>query len=118
MDIGILENHTLTQVIQTERYGNDAIDFTLENGEVYSLYHAQDCCEHVYIESIVGDLSDLVGSPISFAREDSNSNTTEYDGDEQWTFYNIGTNKGCVTIRFYGSSNGYYSTSVYFMRVS
>lgn len=42
--------------------------------------------------------------------------TTDW-GDEQWTFYKFASAKGYVTVRWYGESNGYYSTSVYFEEV-
>ena len=35
-------------------------------------------------------------------------------GDEQWTFYELASNRGSVTLRWYGSSNGYYGTGVDF----
>jgi hypothetical protein len=82
-----------------------------EGTESFSLYHEQDCCENVSIEDICGDLSDLVDTPILHATEDS-SYAESPDQSEQWTFYHFRTIKGTVTIRFYGSSNGYYSTSV------
>jgi hypothetical protein len=34
--------------------------------------------------------------------------------DHQWTFYRFGTAKGSVVIRWFGTSNGHYSTSVDF----
>jgi len=91
--------------------------FHMEDGTHYRMYHSQDCCENVYIEDIVGSLDDLVGSPLVRA-EERTSETEDCDSNEiiyrshEWTFYEFATIKGSVTIRWYGESNGYYSTSV------
>jgi len=114
-----LKGLTLTKVDGTK--GGESMIFTLENGERYSLYHAQDCCESVYIEDVVGDLNDLVGSPLTMAEEVSNSDNPPdgYDDNDSftWTFYKLATVKGYVTVRWFGTSNGYYSESVDFEKV-
>jgi len=85
----------------------------LSDTNYVKFFHYQDCCEHVYIEDICGDLDDLVGSPLVEAEE-----VTDYQGEETsdesytWTFYRFRTRKGSVTVRWYGSINGYYSESV------
>lgn len=113
MGIEELKNSTLVSVVVNDDSGDDSILFNLEDGRTLKMYHDQDCCESVHIESIVGDLLDLVGLPILLAEEVSNSNDTE-DGSETWTFYKLATVKGYVDIRWYGESNGYYSESVDF----
>ena len=97
---------------------DESIIFTAVTGEKWKMHHYQDCCESVSIESIVGDLSDLIGSPILKAEEAISSDAqpdqvvSEYEDSFTWTFYKLATIKGYVDIRWYGSSNGYYSESV------
>lgn len=95
----------------------------VEDGEVlfigagdtptFRFYHEQDCCEHVTVAEIIGDLEDLVGVPILEAREDIQNGMSEDEYESStWTFYNFRTIKGSVTIRWVGTSNGYYSERV------
>ena len=84
--------------------------------EIFRFLHWQDCCESVYIESIVGELSDLVDEPLLIAEEVSGEipepKEGEYIDSGTWTFYKFATRKGYVDVRWLGESNGYYSESV------
>lgn len=100
---------------------SDVVYFTLLDGRQFKMYHEQDCCESVYITDICGDVSDLVDSEIVHFDErtnegDSNSKDKPDEWSESftWTFYDIQTRKGSVTLRWLGESNGYYSESVDF----
>lgn len=110
-------------LVRAEQIGEDVIVFVSDAGEAYRMWHSQDCCETVAVEDIAGDLTDLIGSPIVQAEEATNSENpksetfgdhTYEDESHTWTFYKLATNKGSVTIRWYGSSNGYYSEGVDF----
>lgn len=83
-----------------------------EDGLIIMFYHMQDCCECVTIDDVDGNLNDLLGTYIEaeeVTREGGNDDLCE---SELWTFYKFGTDKGYVSIRWLGISNGYYSESV------
>lgn len=89
---------------------DDTIEFFIDDKLSYKMEHRQDCCENVYIDDIVGDINDLVDTPILDAYESTNNENPKPNSESfTWTFYNISTIKGSVTIKWYGASNGYYS---------
>ena len=84
----------------------------------FRFYHAEDCCESVQIVDIIGDLADLVGSPIVEAVEVSNEDAPVVEAESYtWTFYRFSTVRGTVTVRWLGESNGYYSEGVAFEQI-
>lgn len=102
-----LQGRTLSKIVRL----NDEIHFHLTDDHYVRMYHEQDCCESVSIEDIAGDLGDLVGTPLLLVEEVSNEQD-EDDYHETWTYYRFRTIKGSVDIRWYGTSNGYYSESI------
>lgn len=114
MNIDALMGKTLTEIKQN---GEDELIFTCQDGERYIMHHLQDCCEYVSIDDIVGDLNDLLNTPITMAESVESGGDgakDRYDESFTWTFYKLATVKGYVTIKWYGTSNGYYSESVDF----
>jgi hypothetical protein len=118
----------LTMVSVTGHDGGEELRFTSSDGRVFRFYHGQDCCESVLIEDIAGDLADIVGSPIVMAEEVSSldgfdeaaeaTSVGDYEPESYtWTFYKFATAKGYVTVRWFGTSNGYYGEGVDFEEV-
>jgi hypothetical protein len=121
MDITELMGKTLTAA--EGQVGGNQIVFTTAEGSKYKMYHSQNCCESVTVEDICGSLQELVGSPIIQAEESESAEwpegvpKSEYEESYTWSFYRLATAKGQVVIRWFGSSNGYYSESVDFEKL-
>ena len=96
---------------------NEDTELVFENAtERFVFFHQQDCCEHVSIEDVCGDLQDLVGEPLLLAEEVQGETPVDFNEREYesvtWTFYKFATRKGYVDVRWLGESNGYYSEGV------
>ena len=96
---------------------DDKIVFGTSMG-VLQMYHQHDLSESVTIEDITGDVQDLIGGLVVLAEtsvsQAGDPATPEIPDRTEgtWTFYRIRTTKGDVTIRWWGTSNGYYSEEV------
>lgn len=106
--------------IKGNRFDEEFVLIT-QCGLVYTFHHEQSCCEYVYLEDVIGDNDDLLGE-IILAEEATNRDISApthakyidpmYIESYTWTFYRFATKKGLVVLRFFGSSNGYYSEEV------
>lgn len=115
-NVSELVGKTITSI---DNSGSELV-FNCSDGTAYKMYHEQDCCESVTIDDITGDLEDLLNTPILKAEESCSTGDQKdnYDDSCTWTYYKFATIKGYVDIRWYGTSNGYYSESVSFVELS
>lgn len=134
-NISDLLGKTIVRIEGHNRYSENITFFCSDNTR-YKMYHYQDCCEAVMVEDVVGDVCDLLDSLILLASEESHSvrgyegildiafklkmTNNRFDSCDSftWTYYKLATIKGYVDIRWYGTSNGYYSESVDFEKVT
>jgi len=111
VEIGALVGATITAVDGLSEE-SDEVQFVTDKG-FFTLHHQQDCCEHVALAEFNGDPTDLIGAKVTVAEERTSDGDADDDyGSETWTFYAIRTTKGDLSMRWCGSSNGYYSESV------
>lgn len=117
-----LVGKTITKVEGAE-IGSDEVLISCLDGSKFKMWHVPSCCEWVELADIVGDTADLLGHVLD-AREETSEDALAAAAHEgrtpeshTWTFYIIQTNRGAVTLRWLGTSNGYYSEDVSFALV-
>ena len=113
-----LKGKTIVKIEGAEK-DSEQIIFECSDGTRYRMYHERDCCESVTVDDVCGDIESLLNREILVAEErESEGDRSEWGDSSTWTFYVLATVKGYVDIRWYGSSNGYYSESVDFVLMS
>jgi hypothetical protein len=97
------------------RTGDDDFKLLLEDDCEILFYHSQDCCEEVFLEDIVGDPASLIGKVlncIEVKTDEDYEAPVDYNPESYtWTFFTIKAGNRYLDLRFFGSSNGYYSES-------
>ncbi len=112
---------------------SDRVSFVSTEGRRFDFFHSPECCESVQVEDVAGDVRDLLDAPLVMAEVERcgdqdppervqafNLKMEQLFPGEQpykddawaWTFYKFGTVKGYVTVRWLGSSNGWYGVDV------
>lgn len=144
VNFSVLAGKTIKQIVGLEA-GSERAKFYCTDGTEFWMSYYNDCCASCSIEDIAGDISDILNSEILLAEEVSSSKPNEKTLEERkarykaeknpyyetfeswlescyesetWTFYKLSTIKGSITIRWYGSSNGYYSERSTFEQIT
>lgn len=121
----LLKGSTITSIEGVEE-GSGEINISLTDGRNFVMYHEQHCCEDVGVYDVAGDVANVVNLPLTLSEyqvlddrpDDAPVGKDDYIESETWSVFRLGTEKGTLTIRWCGSSNGYYSESVSFVEES
>lgn len=91
--------------------GSEKIRIYFDDGSKIEMFHEQECCENVYLLDFDNDeLMLKFATLLSF--EEAVERGEVQEGTATWTFYKLTTDRGHMTMRWYGESNGYYSEDV------
>lgn len=110
----------LKGAVISEMSVGDDVSFETSIGHFF-LSHYQDCCESVHLEKTIGDVENVLNSPILTAENDYNEppgeENRDYSDSHTWSRYRLVTAKGEFEMYFLGESNGYYSETMTFEKL-
>ena len=109
-----LKGKTIKEINGLKKGGREV--YIRTNDGTYKLYHQQDCCEHVRVVKVIGNVNELIGEVI-FAEEDAGANEPDwynesFNDSHTWTKYVLKTENASLEFWYLCESNGYYSENI------
>lgn len=109
------------KTLKSVKLENAVLFLETDDGALYTQQYYEDCCAGCGLIDGLDDLVKLIGQKIVVVAEETTSRDmpSDYKPDYEpesftWTFYTIRTFEGTAVLRWYGSSNGYYSETATF----
>lgn len=109
VDISHLMRRKLVSITGMHAHSSQ-IEFVTDSGDRFRMYSDQ-YRSNVELVDVYGDWQDLLHSEIVVAEARAQKGPAHYSS-ATWTFYELATQKGSITLRWLGTSNGYYSETV------
>lgn len=100
-------------IVSIDGLDSDHVVIKTECGKTYRMQHFQDCCESVSLKEVLGNPSDIIGTPIRYANSDTSDCSGTYESGTRTTF-TLSTDDDSLILVWEGYSNGYYSEGVSF----
>ena len=113
-------NDLIGKTVKVISIDNDELDITVTDGEKdyrYGIRHFQDCCESVSLDSVDGNIHNMIGKKITDAYSMiSDLPYEEYSGSGTRSVYRIVAEDDYLWLEWRGRSNGYYGEGVTFFQ--
>lgn len=113
------ERELIGKTIKAISVDDDELDITVTDGEKdyrYGIRHFQDCCENVSLDSVDGNIHNMIGKKITDAYSMiSDLPYEEYRGGTR-SVYRIVAEDDYLWLEWHGRSNGYYGEGVTFFQ--
>lgn len=100
-------------IVSIDGLDSDHVVIKTECGKTYGMQHFQDCCESVSLKEVLGNPSNLIGTPIRYANSDTSDCSGTYESGTRTTF-TLSTGDDSLILVWEGYSNGYYGEGVSF----
>ena len=114
----VAQLHAKILAVRGMEVGSREVVIDTDQGTIW-LYHEQECCEQVELVDVTGDPEDIVGGVLVLFEKRTHEDMRlpkarkiKSKGSDPFTFYELRTTKGDVTLRWQKVTDTWYGTDV------